>query len=145
MFLPLPDRREQAALDIWLMASLWAGLALAAGGFLAAFEWHLGSLPYLSRLFALAGISIAFVDALEGAFTADLVEENLRGAAYGVLGTVNGFGDLVASLPVWTLWTSVSPVMAFGYAACLMAVGAVVIAGRPGLKPRSDDPFTRAS
>ena len=85
-------------------------------------------IPYLLWLFALAGISIAVYDALEGALTADLVEEDsLRGTAYGVLGTVNGIGDLVASVVVGLLWTRFSPALAFGYAAVFMSLGGLVI------------------
>ncbi len=68
------------------------------------------------------------MDALEGAMTADFITSNaVRGTAYGVLGAVNGAGDLVASVVVGALWTAVSPVSAFAYAAILMGLGAVVI------------------
>jgi MFS family permease len=102
--------------------------ALAAIGFAAAFLWKLGVLIYLLSLFAVSGFSIAVVDALEGALTADLVsEDTAHGTAYGVLGTVNGVGDLVASVLVGTLWTAVSPVAAFACAGLLMASGGVVV------------------
>ncbi len=102
--------------------------ALASFGFLAAFLWKLDVIIYLLSLFGLSGFSVAVVDALEGALTADLaVENSMRGTAYGVLGTVNGVGDLVASILVGTLWTAVSPVLAFGYAAILMGLGGMVI------------------
>lgn len=102
--------------------------ALASLGFLAAFLWKLDVVIYLLSLFGLSGFSIAVVDALEGAFTADLVpEDSMRGTAYGVLGTVNGVGDLVASVLVGTLWTAVSPIVAFASAALLMASGGVVM------------------
>ncbi len=102
--------------------------ALASFGFLAAFLWKLDVIIYLLSLFGLSGFSVAVVDALEGALTADLaVENSTRGTAYGVLGTVNGVGDLVASILVGTLWTAVSPVLAFGYAAILMGLGGMVI------------------
>jgi MFS family permease len=110
-----------------LLALGYCAGALAALGFVAAFVWQLDVTIYLLALFALAGFSIAVVDALEGAFTADLVSEPFRGTAYGVLGTVNGVGDLVASLAVGVLWTNVSPVLAFAYAALAMGSGAVVL------------------
>jgi hypothetical protein len=78
-------------------------------------------------LFGLAGFSMAAVDALEGAITADLVAERVRGTAYGVLGAVNGVGDLVASVVVGGLWTAFSPVLAFAYGALMMGAGAVVV------------------
>jgi MFS family permease len=101
--------------------------ALVSLGFFAAFSWRLDAIIYLLVLFALSGFSIAVVDALEGAATADLITNAVQGTAYGVLGTVNGFGDLVASTVVGTLWTAVSPVVAFGYAAVVMGIGAVVM------------------
>jgi MFS family permease len=104
--------------------------ALAAMGFAAAFEWKLAVIIYiyLLSLFGISGFSIAAVDALEGVLTADLVaEDRTRGTAYGVLGAVNGAGDLVASILVGALWTAVSPVIAFACAAFLMSLGGVVI------------------
>jgi MFS family permease len=103
--------------------------ALTAAGFVAAFALSWRHPAYLLGLFSLAGIYIAAEDALEGAMTADLVPAaESRGIAYGVLGTVNGIGDLAASVIVGALWTAVSPATAFGYAAAAMAAGAVVIA-----------------
>jgi len=101
--------------------------ALASLGFLAAFYWQLDSIVYLLSLFGLAGFSIAIVDSLEGALTADLVSDRFRGTDYGVLGTVNGVGDLVSSVAVGVLWSAYSPMLAFAYGALLMALGALVI------------------
>ena len=111
-----------------LLALGYLAGGISAFGFSAAFLWRLTAISYLLLLFGLAGISIAVYDALEGALTADLVEEErLRGTAYGVLGTVNGVGDLVASVLVGLLWTGFSPVLAFGYAAVFMTLGSLVI------------------
>jgi MFS family permease len=111
-----------------LLALGYLAGALASLGFLAAFLWHLLAIVYVLSLFGLAGFSMAVADALEGAWTGDLVaDETLRGTAYGVLGTVNGLGDLVASVVVGWLWAALSPEAAFAYAALLMAVGAGVI------------------
>jgi len=101
--------------------------ALTSAGFLAAFLWQVDVIVYLMGLFAMAGFSIAVEDALEGVVTADLVaDDGLRGTAYGVLGTVNGVGDLVASVLVGTLWTAISPAWGFGSAAVLMGIGTLV-------------------
>jgi sugar phosphate permease len=78
-------------------------------------------------IFALAGIYIGMEDALEGAIPADLVPEDARGTAYGLMGAVNGVGDLIASALVGTVWTMVSPVWAFFAAGVLMAAGAVLV------------------
>ena len=100
---------------------------LTSIGFVAAFLWQVDVIVYLMGLFAMAGFTIAVEDALEGVVTADLVtDEELRGTAYGVLGTVNGVGDLVASVLVGTLWTAISPIWGFGFAAALMGIGTLV-------------------
>jgi hypothetical protein len=43
------------------------------------------------------------------------------------MGTVNGVGDLVASVMVGTLWTAISPAVAFACAAGLMLLGGAVV------------------
>jgi MFS family permease len=102
--------------------------ALASLGFFAAFRWKVRFILYFLALFGLSGFSISTVDALEGVLTADLVDEDrARGTAYGVLGSVNGAGDLVASVLVGTLWTALSPALAFACAALLMCLGALVV------------------
>jgi MFS family permease len=101
--------------------------ALVSVGFLIAFALPLPNIGYLLLLFALAGTYIAAEDALEGALTADFVEPQIRGTAYGVMGTVNGVGDLIASVIVGFLWTVISPQTAFAYAAAVMLVGAIVM------------------
>ncbi|PYV15864.1 MAG: MFS transporter [Acidobacteria bacterium] len=110
-----------------LLASGYLLGALTAAGFLAAFLWHLASFAYLALLFILGGTYVAFQDALEGAMTSDLVPVNLLGTAYGLRGTVNGVGDLISSLAVGLLWTAVSPVAAFLYAAVTMLVGSAIL------------------
>lgn len=110
-----------------LLALGYGAGALSALGLLLAFYGQLRSVAYLAAVFALAGASIAAADSLEGASTADLVPAESRGTAYGVLGTVNGVGDLVSSVLVGALWTAFSPALAFGYAAGLMALGGAVL------------------
>ena|SRR5579875_654816 len=111
-----------------LLVTGYASGALAALGVAAAFAWRLASPAYLLALFAIAGFSAAAVDSLEGAITADCVTDELRGTAYGVMGLVNGLGDLVASIVVGGLWTLVSPACAFTYAAVAMGLGATMLA-----------------
>jgi MFS family permease len=101
--------------------------ALAAVGLIAAFAWQLASISYLAGVFAVGGFYMAFEEALEGTFTADLVGPEIRGTAYGLLGAVNGIGDLAASIVVGGLWTLVSPAAAFAYAALAMLAGAVLV------------------
>jgi MFS family permease len=110
---------------------LVAGYALGgmtAFGCLAAFAWSIAAIPFLVIVFAAAGIYVGIEEALEAAMTADLVPPELHGTAYGALGTINGIGDLFASAVVGVLWTAVSPVAGFGYAAVLMVWGGAVLA-----------------
>lgn len=111
---------------------LAAGYALGGVAALAAaalFAWHVVAIAAIAAVFVLAGIYVGTYDSLEGAIPADLIASEDRGTAYGVLGAVNGVGDLLASAMVGTLWTLVSPVAAFGAAGALMLGGAVLMAG----------------
>ncbi len=81
------------------------------------------SVALLILVFTAAGVYIAVEDTVEGAVTADFLPAASRGTGYGMLGTVNGVGDLVASSSVGILWVTVSPVVAFATAAGLMAAG----------------------
>lgn len=102
--------------------------AIVALGFAAAFWSKRADVASIAFLFALGGAFIAIQDALEGAMTADLVPEiSKRGVAYGVTGSVNGVGDFISSAIVGLVWTAYSPVIAFAYAAVMMAAGAVAI------------------
>jgi MFS family permease len=102
-----------------------AGVAAA----LAAVTSHgEASLALLMAILAMSGLYIGVEEALESAMTADLVPDStLRGTAFGVLGAVNGLGDLVASLVVGLLWTAYGPPAACYYAAVMMALGAVLV------------------
>ncbi len=85
--------------------------------------WH--SVGALACVFVLAGIFAAAQDTLEGAIPPEYVADSQKGGtAYGILGAVNGFGDLFASAAVGTLWSLFSPVAAFSGAALLMLLGA---------------------
>src|SRR4051812_27524056 len=96
-------------------------------GFLGAFVWEIHSLTYVLALFVLAGVYVAFQEALEGAMTADLIpDRSRRGTAYGVLGCVNGVGDFAASVGVGLLLTW-WPEAAFLYAAGWMVLGALAM------------------
>jgi MFS family permease len=73
----------------------------------------------------MAGTYIAIEDALESALTADLVpDESVRGTAFGVMGTVNGVGDLLSSVIVGVLWWWIGPLPGFVFSAIMMLLGA---------------------
>jgi MFS family permease len=101
--------------------------ALTGFGAAALFEWNVTGLAPIAGVFILAGVYIGVEDALEGAIPAGMVDAQDRGTAYGIMGAVNGAGDLVASALVGTVWTAVSPVAAFGCAGGLMLAGAVLV------------------
>ncbi|MBI2775260.1 MFS transporter [Candidatus Dependentiae bacterium] len=69
--------------------------------------------------FALAGLSTGTVKALEKAYAASLLPENIRGTGLGILQAVDGIGDFISSVVVGTLWSVWSPVIGFAYAAML--------------------------
>jgi MFS family permease len=88
------------------------------------------SLPLFAVIFGVAGLVNGIQDTLEGATTSDFVPAVHRGLGFGLLGAVNGVGDLVSSLVVGALWT-LHPALGFGFAALMMAMGAgVVLLGR---------------
>lgn len=102
--------------------------ALMAGMLVLAFALKIDSVVYLAGIFVLAGLYIAIQDALEASLTADLAPEEIRNTSYGLLGSVNGIGDFISSMMVGFLWTTVSPVAGFGFAALVMAVGTLALA-----------------
>ena len=64
---------------------------------------------------------------MEGAIAAELLPAETRGLGYGVLGSVNGVGDLFSSVVVGLLWTHVSVAAGLAYAAALSLLGAALI------------------
>jgi MFS family permease len=109
---------------------LAAGYALGGVTAFSAAAWFRSgatSLAAMAAVFVLAGIYIGIEDTLEGAIPAGLVDAEHRGTAYGLMGAVNGVGDLLASATVGTLWTLVSPLAAFSLAGGLMLAGAVLL------------------
>ncbi|MCL6550783.1 MAG: MFS transporter, partial [Acidothermus cellulolyticus] len=61
----------------------------------------------------------------QSALFAALLPDRLRGSGFGVLGGVQALGDLVATAVVGILYATVSPAVAFGYAAAWMAASVV--------------------
>jgi MFS family permease len=118
----LSDVRSKGRL---LAAGFLAGAVSAAlAG--ALFARHSGNLLLLSLVFALSGILAAAQDTLTGAIPAELLPADSRGSGFGLLGAVNGAGDLISSALVGTVWSLGSPVAAFSVAAALMALGAAL-------------------
>lgn len=95
-------------------------------GLIGCFARGWASLTMFAVLFGIAGLVNGIQDTLEGSSTADLVPEAHRGLGFGLLGAINGIGDLVSSLVVGTLWT-LHPVVGFGFAGLMMAAGAIFV------------------
>lgn len=99
-------------------------------GFTLAFLVGAG-LVAVASLFALSGIYLAIEETLEPAITADLVADtSVRGTAFGLLGVVNGVGDLISSAVVGALWL-LAPAYGFAFAATAMLCGAVLLLRKP--------------
>ena len=86
------------------------------------------SLGVLVALFAVAGLTVAFEDTLEGTIVAREVPAEVRGTAYGSLAATNGVGDLVSSSLVGILWAVAGAGVAFGAAAALCLAGTILLA-----------------
>ncbi len=81
----------------------------------------------LAVLFVAVGTSTALVETGESSPAAELLDPSIRGRGYGLLGLVDGIGDLVSSVVVGVLFTITSPAWGFAYAAALSSAGAVVL------------------
>ncbi|MGH9468454.1 MAG: MFS transporter [Terriglobales bacterium] len=109
-----------------LLASGYVLAAASAAGMALLMGHHAHSLAWLALVFAAAGAYVGVQDALEGAIPADLLPAPERATGYGLMGTVNGFGDFIASAMVGALW-GVAAALAFAVAAALMLAGAVLM------------------
>lgn len=110
----------------------WGYLAFTGVPLALLLAFRAGQAPVLALagIFALAGLVNGVQDTLEGATTADLAPEEHRGVAFGLLGSVNGVGDLCSSLAVGALWT-LHPAYGFGFSALMAILGGwVVLADR---------------
>ncbi|OJY42659.1 MAG: hypothetical protein BGP08_18855 [Rhizobiales bacterium 64-17] len=101
--------------------------ALTAALAALAFFLETNNLLALASVFFVAGLYSAVQEALEATVTADMVNADTLTMSYGALGTVNGMAKFVSSAAVGLLWTTVSPILAFGVAACLMTAGAITL------------------
>jgi MFS family permease len=106
-----------------LLAAGYSIGAIACAGFI----FEPPTIPILVILFGLAGIHGAFQQSLEKSLASEMLPAAIRGSGFGVLATVNGIGDLVSSIAVGALWSSVNPAAGFAYAGIFMLVGACVI------------------
>ena len=110
-----------------LVAGYVAGVVTYTG-----FIFERPQLPLLAILFGLAGIHIGVTQSLEKSAASEMLPAANRGSGFGVLATVNGAGDLVSSVVVGALWSSVSATAGFVYAAAFSLLGAVLISANVG-------------
>lgn len=114
---------------------LVAGVALF-GLACALFAFGSANLAVLAVGFVAVGASTALVETGEGAHAAELLDPSVRGRGFGLLGLVDGVGDLLSSVVVGVLFTVVSPAWGFFYAAALSAAATGVLIGeRPERTP----------
>lgn len=109
-----------------------SGAAVYVAGY-AVFAWDQHHWPILLVGFLLAGVGIGLAETAESTVVAQLLPERLRSNGFGVLGLVQSFGDLGATLVAGLIWAAVSPTAAFLYAAAWMALS---VAASGWLRPR---------
>ncbi len=88
--------------------------------FLVAYLGFAVSVPNIVILvasFIVAGLAIGYIETCEHAAVATLAPTNLRGSAFGLLATVQSFGNIGASAIAGVLWSAFSPTVAFVYLA----------------------------
>jgi MFS family permease len=85
------------------------------------------SLLILAVIFILAGLHVAIVDTVEGAYAADLLGESLRGSGFGVLQTINGVGDFISSTLIGVMLTLFDPLVGFTFVASTSIVASLLL------------------
>ena len=108
-----------------------AGAAVYVLGY-AVFAWEQHQWPIVLIGFLLAGVGIGFAETAESTVVAQLLPAHLRSNGFGVLGLVQSFGDLGATVVAGILWSVFSPTVAFLYAAAWMALS---VAAARSLRP----------
>ncbi len=83
------------------------------------------SVTTMALAFILAGVAIGVGEPSQSVVVANAVPESVRGSAFGVLGGIQAGGDLLATVVVGVLYTFVSPLVGFLYAALWMALSLV--------------------
>lgn len=106
---------------------LIAGVVLF-GAACAGFATGVAHLGVLALLFVAVGASTGLVETAQGAHAAELLDPAVRGRGFGLLGLVDGVGDLVSSVIVGVLFTVAGAAWGFLYAAALALAGAAVLA-----------------
>lgn len=85
------------------------------------------SLPAFILIFALYGLSYAFLEGNQRALASDLVDERTRATALGVFHAAISLVALPASLIAGFLWEIIAPEMAFVYGATVAFVSVIML------------------
>jgi MFS family permease len=90
-------------------------------------------LAFFPGLLAAAGVGIGLAETAQSITVAFALPDRLRGNGFGLLGLVQSFGDLGATLVAGVLWSVWSAQVAFAYAAAWMVAStcAAVALRRP--------------
>jgi len=98
-----------------------------------------GRIWILAVLFALAGIYTAIIESSQPALASTLMPEDQHGAGFGLMSTVDGVGDLLSSVTMGVLWTTVSPNAGFAAAGALALFSAGLLYLLRFSKPATGD------
>ncbi len=93
-----------------------------------AFAFSPTQLWILAVLFVAVGTSTGLVGTGQAAHAAELLDPEVRGRGFGLLGLVDGIGDFASSLIVGLIFTFTAPAAAFIYAAVMAGAGALALA-----------------
>lgn len=128
------------AADRWgFQPSLTTGFILGLAAYLT-FGLIGPSIPLLVLAFMLAGVTIGIVETAEHGTVAEAAPEDIRGSAFGFLAAIQSFGNLIASGVAGLLWTLVSPLAAFLFAASGMTVAVATSLARSRSATRARNP-----
>ncbi|MDQ6838827.1 MAG: MFS transporter, partial [Actinomycetota bacterium] len=89
------------------------------------------SIAVLAALFGLVGISRALVETGQGSYAAELLPDDIRGRGFGLIGLVDGLGDLIANVVVGVLFSVATPAAGFFFAAVMSSAGAAILVRPP--------------
>lgn len=92
----------------------------------AALIWPSASLLKFAIVFGFSGLYMGVWETLENSTAAAVLPPAVRGVGFGVLATVQGFGDLISSIVVGLLWV-VHPAAAMGFVIVTAIIGAAII------------------
>ena len=125
------------------LSDRWGAIRILTVGILFFLIAYLGFAVWVPNVlvlavsFIIAGLAIGCIETSQHAAVASLAPTDLRGSAFGVLATVQSFGNIVASGVAGLLWTFASPTIAFVYLAVWALLSCLVLARLVLYRPRT--------